>query len=74
MAHKVLLVTDTESGDEAMYFDGELVAHDSTIYAVDIAGKCEGLEVILEHKSVNMGSDWEKFPSDAGLLPDFEEA
>jgi hypothetical protein len=37
MAKKVLMVTEANSGDEAMYIDGVKVLEDSTIYACDLA-------------------------------------
>lgn len=77
MVHKVLLVTDDDTGDEAMYLDGKKVYEEVTFYAVDIAEALKGKTVEIEHKTVYqfLGPD-EPFPELAEYLvfeiPEFD--
>lgn len=72
MAKKVLMVTESQSGDEAMYIDGEKVLEQETIYACEIAEKVRGLAIELRHESVDLGAVWTEFPQRAEDLPEFD--
>lgn len=65
MAKKVLLVTDEESGDEAIYIDGKKVYEETTLYAVDIAEAIKGMEVTVEHHTIHLLDHGVEFPANA---------
>lgn len=58
MAIEVLLVTEANTGNEAIYVGGMKVEEQSTLYACDIAKALKGMEVVIAHRSVDlMGED-----------------
>lgn len=63
---KVLLATDEDSGDEAIYVDDRLVSEDSTLYAVDIANHVKDCTIEVEHQTVLLVDNI--FPRDASEL------
>lgn len=54
---KFVVVLDEDTNDEALYIDGKLVAHDSTIYSADISHHMRPKEAIyFEHRCVSLGT------------------
>jgi hypothetical protein len=62
---KVIVATDYDSADEAIYVDGKKVFESSTVYACDIGDAVDG-PIEFKHMSVELlGLD---FPEDAEQL------
>lgn len=62
----VVVVTDEDCGDEAMYLSGKLVSNDSTIYASDVAAATEkagGGPIEFSHVLIN-NFDGKKWPQE----------
>lgn len=59
----IVVVTDEESGHQALYVGGELIEQDTTIYACDITRAADGKTVRFSHIVVNMPEDAIGYPS-----------
>lgn len=72
----VVVLTDKESGNQALYVDDVLVLDDETVYACDIAAYAKEQPMTLKHEVVDLpfGSDWPKSRSDANQFRVTEEA
>jgi hypothetical protein len=58
----VIIVTDADSGHEALYVGGDLKEQDVTIYGCEIARHVQGLTIQFSHVSVRMPVDVHSYP------------
>ena len=62
MAKQLIVVTDEDSGFEALYVDGALADQNDTIYATDIAEHAKGGPVDFSHVTVVMPDGVDRYP------------
>lgn len=58
----VVVLTDVDSGFQALYVGGDLKAADDTIYACDIAEAAGDKDINFSHVRVNMPDGVNRYP------------